>query len=240
MHWWRRENRQTDSAVLSACAYLCAIGVALSVTGPIVALAAEEAATAGSKAKTPAAGKTPADHPTELQKPDPRVRWTTSHVVGSPEPPYPYVFRRVFPGLKFDKPVYMIPEPGTDRIFILQYPNGLVFAIRDDQKTTESKQILRFPVGKDQSCECLSIIFHPNYVKNRQVFIFANVRRREGSNGQRQERDQIVDCLRCGFDLGERTPNESKDYRVILFRRIVTLAAQRPSANTDPSRACRS
>ena len=114
------------------------------------------------------------------------MRWTTSRVVGSPEPPYPYVFRRAFPGLKFDKPVYMIPEPGTDRIFILQYPNGLVFAIRDDQKTTESKQILKFPVGKEESCECLSIIFHPNYVKNRQVFIFANVRRREGVNGQRK------------------------------------------------------
>ena len=86
----------------------------------------------------------------EIQKPATRVRWTTSRVVGSPEPPYPYVFRRAFPGLKFDKPVYMIPEPGTDRIFILQYPNGLVFAIRDDQKTTESKQILKFPVGKER------------------------------------------------------------------------------------------
>jgi putative heme-binding domain-containing protein len=119
------------------------------------------------------------------------VPWTASHVVGSPEPPYPYVFRRAFPGVKFDKPVYMIPEPGTDRIFILQYPKGLVFAIRDDQKTTESKLIFTFPVGKDQSCECLSIIFHPDYVKNRQVFIFANLRRSKGSNGDRNEHDQI-------------------------------------------------
>src|SRR5580704_18399954 len=95
-----------------------------------------------------------ADQPTASQKPVSRVRWTTSHVVGSPEPPFPYVFKRAFPGVKFDKPVYMIPEPGTDRIFILQYPDGLVFAMRDDQKTTESKQILKFPVGKEESCEC--------------------------------------------------------------------------------------
>jgi uncharacterized repeat protein (TIGR03806 family) len=132
-----------------------------------------------------------ADQPTASPKPAPRVRWTTSHVVGSPEPPFPYVFKRAFPGVKFDKPVYMIPEPGTDRIFILQYPDGLVFAIKDDPKTTASKQILRFPVAKGDACECLSIIFHPNYVKNRQVFIFANVRHKNGDNGQRNERDQI-------------------------------------------------
>jgi uncharacterized repeat protein (TIGR03806 family) len=154
--------------------------------GPNAARSEEAAASKSKEAASPAASKK-----AESQKPAPRVRWTTSRVVGSPEPPYPYVFRRAFPGLKFDKPVYMVPEPGTDRIFILQYPNGLVFAIRDDQKTSETKQILRFPVGKEESCECLSIIFHPNYVKNRQVFIFANVRRREGANGQRQERDQI-------------------------------------------------
>jgi uncharacterized repeat protein (TIGR03806 family) len=121
----------------------------------------------------------------------PRVQWTTSHVVGSPEPPYPFVFRRAFPGVKFENPVYMVPEPGTDRIFILQYPKGLIFAIRDDQKATEKQPILTFPVGKGESCECLSIIFHPDYVKNRQVFIFANLRRQDGANGQRQERDTI-------------------------------------------------
>jgi uncharacterized repeat protein (TIGR03806 family) len=191
---WLRKNRQTRSTVVSPHGISWAAGAAAVVTlvwaflaiGPNAALSEEAAAPKAKEPASPAASKK-----AESQKPATRVRWTTSRVVGSPEPPYPYVFRRAFPGLKFDKPVYMIPEPGTDRIFILQYPNGLVFAIRDDQKTTESKQILKFPVGKEESCECLSIIFHPNYVKNRQVFIFANVRRREGANGPRQERDQI-------------------------------------------------
>src|SRR5580700_11251269 len=195
MHWLRN-NRKAQSMVLSRCrtsqaagkAAAVALVWALTAVGPIGAAAGDEAA--ATKAKE-ASAATPATKKAEIQKPATRVRWTTSRVVGSPEPPFPYVFRRAFPGLKFDKPVYMIPEPGTDRIFMLQYPNGLVFAIRDDPKTTESKQILKFPVGKEESCECLSIIFHPNYLKNRQVFIFANVKRREGANGQRQERDQI-------------------------------------------------
>jgi uncharacterized repeat protein (TIGR03806 family) len=188
-----RKNQQTRS-IVSPGRTLWAPGNAITLAliwaclafGPNAAPGEEAAASKAKEAVTP-----PASKKAEVQKPAPRVRWTTSRVVGSPEPPYPYVFRRAFPGLKFDKPVYMVPEPGTDRLFILQYPNGLVFAIRDDQKTTESKQVLRFPVGKDESCECLSIIFHPNYAKNRQVFIFANVRRRDGANGQRQERDQI-------------------------------------------------
>jgi putative heme-binding domain-containing protein len=195
MHW-RRKNRKIRSKAVSPHRTSCAAGNAAAVAlvwafaaiGPNGASAGEEAA--ASKAKEQFATSA-VSKKAESQKPVARVRWTTSHVVGSPEPPYAYVFRRAFPGLKFDKPVYMIPEPGTDRIFMLQYPNGLVFAIRDDPKTTESKQILKFPVGKEESCECLSIIFHPNYLKNRQVFIFANVKRREGANGQRQERDQI-------------------------------------------------
>jgi putative heme-binding domain-containing protein len=191
MRGWLRNNRRAGIRLGLAIGCLWAIAGVLSEVGPNHATAGEEAAAAVPKAKVPATAKSPASPATEAQKPSPRVRWTTSHVIGSPEPPYPYVFRRAFPGLKFDKPVYMIPEPGTDRIFVLQYPNGLVFAFQDNPKATESKQILRFPVRKDQTCECLSIIFHPNYVKNRQVFIFANVRLREGPNGQRDEKNQI-------------------------------------------------
>jgi uncharacterized repeat protein (TIGR03806 family) len=159
---------------------------ALSVIGTSLAPAQVAATVSKTKEKVSRPNRA-----ADAQKPAPRIRWTTSHVVGSPEPPYPYVFRRAFPKLKFDKPVYMIPEPGSDRIFILQYPKGLVFAIPDDKNTAVSNLIFTFPLGKGESCDCLSIIFHPNYVKNRQVFIFANVKRPEGANGERKEHDQI-------------------------------------------------
>ena len=179
-----RNYQQTGASLATIVGVLLAL--ALSTAGSNAAFAGEDPATANAKdAAAPSTGQKP------VSKIPTRVRWTTSHVVGSPEPPTPYVVRRAFPALKFENPVYMIPEPGTDRLFVLQYPKGLIFAIRDDQKTTEAKPILTFPVAKDESCECLSITFHPNYLKNRQIFIFANLRRREGANGQRQERDTI-------------------------------------------------
>ena len=42
---------------------------------------------------------------------DQRDLWTTSRVVGRPEPPPPYRLQRVFPKLKFSQPVYLIAEP---------------------------------------------------------------------------------------------------------------------------------
>ena len=41
--------------------------------------------------------------------------WTTSRIVGSPEPPTPYKVARVFPKLKFKNPTLMAFAPGSDR-----------------------------------------------------------------------------------------------------------------------------
>jgi putative heme-binding domain-containing protein len=194
MHWsWKEQARAPREGSRRTRTNLMTLVLSLLATSILIA----HQAAAGDAGAAPTANviePAPPKAPTraaDASKPLPRVGWTTSRVVGSPEPPYPYVFRRAFPALKFENPVYMIPEPGSDRIFILQYPKGLVFAIKDDQKTTESKLILTFPVGKGESCECLSIIFHPNYVKNRQVFIFANLRNHKGNNDDRKEHDTI-------------------------------------------------
>ena len=47
-----------------------------------------------------------------------RVPWTTSRVVGSPEPPSPYMAALAFPHLKFDVPTVITRAPGTDRLFV--------------------------------------------------------------------------------------------------------------------------
>src|SRR5690349_2926347 len=51
---------------------------------------------------------------------DRRVPWTTSRVVGSPDPPLPYRARRAFPRLSFNRPLYLACEPGTDRILVVE------------------------------------------------------------------------------------------------------------------------
>src|SRR5688572_19151202 len=47
-----------------------------------------------------------------------RVPWTTSRVVGSPEPPPPFKVVRAFPKIRFTKPLLMARMPGSDRLFV--------------------------------------------------------------------------------------------------------------------------
>src|ERR1051326_6450588 len=48
-----------------------------------------------------------------------RVPWTTSKVVGSPEPPPPYRTELAFPKLpKFEEPLELQQAPGTNRLYV--------------------------------------------------------------------------------------------------------------------------
>ncbi|MEO1995721.1 MAG: hypothetical protein ABGZ17_10650, partial [Planctomycetaceae bacterium] len=49
-----------------------------------------------------------------------RTPWTNTRLVGTPDPPPPYTVERVFSELKFDHPVFIAQEPGTDRILVAE------------------------------------------------------------------------------------------------------------------------
>ena len=59
----------------------------------------------------------PVRKPFGLEK---RVPWTTSNVVGYPEPPPPYRTERVFPKLSFAEPLDVAAAPGTNRIWVAE------------------------------------------------------------------------------------------------------------------------
>src|SRR5437763_727404 len=50
----------------------------------------------------------------------PQVPWTTSRLVGSPNPPAPYTPVRQFPALSFQHPVDLALMPGSERWFLLE------------------------------------------------------------------------------------------------------------------------
>ena len=60
-----------------------------------------------------------------------RIPWTTSRVVGTPEPPPPYTVSRAFPNLTFENPVCIVQEPGTDR-FMVAKNSGRIYAFTKD------------------------------------------------------------------------------------------------------------
>src|SRR5690242_14822184 len=50
-----------------------------------------------------------------------REPWTTSRVIGSPEPPAPYVVKPVFPKLKkFSEPLELVAMPGSERFLVIE------------------------------------------------------------------------------------------------------------------------
>src|SRR5262249_27909567 len=59
-----------------------------------------------------------------------RGHWTTSRVVGSPDPPPPFKVVRAFPKLKFKHPLLLTGPPGSDRLFVGEQ-DGVLYSFRD-------------------------------------------------------------------------------------------------------------
>src|SRR3982750_1942031 len=49
-----------------------------------------------------------------------RIPWTTSHLIGSPDPPLPYTIEKSFSKIKGERPIFIAVEPGTERVFVVQ------------------------------------------------------------------------------------------------------------------------
>jgi len=119
----------------------------------------------------PAAGDVPGpEKPFGLER---RLSWDDSGVVGSPDPMPPYKVVRAFPKLAVKQPLSLTPEPGTDRLFILQHLEsssgpGRLLAIRDDQAATEAETLL------DIDGLAYGLAFHPDYQRNGQLYIGLN------------------------------------------------------------------
>src|SRR5947209_160790 len=81
--------------------------------------------------KSAATGEEAAAEPARVE----RTPWTTSRVVGSPEPPPPFKVVRAFPNLKFEHPLLIARPPGSDRLFVGEQAGVLYsFADRPDAR----------------------------------------------------------------------------------------------------------
>ena len=115
-----------------------------------------------------------------------RVPWTTSRVVGSPDPAPPFKTVRAFPNVKFEHPLLMARCPGSNRLFVGEQA-GVIYSFvdRPDAKTElfidlrkEIKTINLLPNGKE--IEALyGLVFHPRFEQNRQCFICYTVRSKD-------------------------------------------------------------
>ncbi|MCA9095135.1 MAG: PQQ-dependent sugar dehydrogenase, partial [Planctomycetaceae bacterium] len=154
-----------------------------------------------------------------------RIPWTTSRVIGSPEPPLPYTLGRAMPSLKFNVAITVVPEPGGKRLILLQYDgqlhsitgsgddrtSRLWFDLEPDEPAVEKKED---GDGKGESKPTVErrnwsgIAFHPNYESNGYLYIFSN----GPQSGPRRNR---ISRFTAELVDGERVPKRESELVIL-------------------------
>ena len=99
-----------------------------------------------------------------------RVPWTTSRIAGSPDPPLPYVVKRVFPKLKFTEPVDWANTPAMDRLFVAEQW-GKIFSFKNDPNVERPDLVIDLHKEIPVSTQLYGMAFHPGFETNRFVFL---------------------------------------------------------------------
>ena len=102
-----------------------------------------------------------------------RVAWTTSRVIGSPDPPPPYRARKVFEKLKIDQPITVEHEPGTTNLLLVHQDvpwvgKGRILRLAEESDGGELQVLL------DSDRTIYSLAFHPDYAKNGYLYVGSN------------------------------------------------------------------
>ena len=99
---------------------------------------------------------------------------STSKVVGSPEPPLPYMVERVLPQAKMSGPIAVAHQPGSDRLVYVTEPwayrPSTVMRMRDGDGAYEPEVL----IPADDTTVHYAITFHPKFAENGFVYIGSN------------------------------------------------------------------
>jgi uncharacterized repeat protein (TIGR03806 family) len=99
-----------------------------------------------------------------------RVPWTTSKIVGSPEPPLPYVTERVFSSLRFNKCLDVTTAPGSDRLFVVEQ-SGKIFSFAGIADISDPDLVVDLTKELPGVKQVYALAFHPNFEQNRFCYV---------------------------------------------------------------------
>lgn len=108
-----------------------------------------------------------------------RQAWTTSRVVGSPDPPHPYRAERVFPKLNFRKGVHLEACPVGGRFFVTEQ-DGRIVSFVPSVTVEKTDPVLDLP-REAKGCKLDKVVrkfgaayamtFHPQFARNRYCYV---------------------------------------------------------------------
>jgi uncharacterized repeat protein (TIGR03806 family) len=122
-----------------------------------------------------------------------RVPWTTSRLVGSPDPPPKYVAERIFPSLTFEAPCEMAAIPGTNRLVVVEV-NGKLYSFENRPEASDLAPDLFADLKAIDSKFHLvyGITFHPDFAENRYCYV-SYVLQPKTPDGTRVSRFKVTD-----------------------------------------------
>jgi hypothetical protein len=84
-----------------------------------------------------------------------RVPWTTSRLVGSPDPLPKYRLTRVFPQFVLKEPVFIAQDPASDRFMVAEYTPGRIYSFLPNDSTCSTAALWRL-AAKRAGCPGIS------------------------------------------------------------------------------------
>jgi len=132
-----------------------------------------------------------------------RIPWTTSRIEGTPEPPPKYTVRRAFPNLKFDQPVFISQEPGTNRFLVAEL-DGKIFAFTSETPDDASRELFL-----DTKRQIYAFSFHPRYEENGQIFVFSPLD--PADKGDVKDRRSRVSRFRASLEYPRKSSAETEE-----------------------------
>ena len=102
---------------------------------------------------------------------DKRVPWTTSKVIGSPEPPPPYKTEPAFPKLPpFEEPLDLTYAPGTNRLFVAGRW-GKIWSFVNKKDVDKADLALELKDAKGEKQVIYAFTFHPKFKDNGFIYV---------------------------------------------------------------------
>ena len=99
-----------------------------------------------------------------------RVPWTSSRVVGSPDPPKPYHVQPAYPHLSFDQPVELMPLGDTGKMMLLEV-GGKLYTFDDDPECRHADLAIDVQPLIGNFRRAFGFGVHPDFARTRQVFL---------------------------------------------------------------------
>lgn len=95
-----------------------------------------------------------------------RELWTTSKIVGTPDPPAPFQTQVAFPNVRFASPLAVNRVPGTNRLAVCER-YGKIFTFHVKQAAPDKRLMI------DVKRPIYGVALHPDYLKNGHIFVMS-------------------------------------------------------------------